>query len=170
MINVLKNSTNKYAKYWAVIGLREIGTEKCIPYLKALKDFPMQDIKDCLLLTIAHISGSLETEFYISILQEKGTRKDYAMWAIKDSADERAIEPVLQFIESAYKKLNQPKSKYYSIAYMDGLIFLSRYFNKDKRIKDIYDKFIRIKNKLPQGTKVTLCKEISYFNENLNII
>ena len=38
LISVLQNSNKKYDIYWAVIGLRDVGTEKCIPYLKLLKD------------------------------------------------------------------------------------------------------------------------------------
>jgi hypothetical protein len=163
LINVLKTSNKKFDIYWAVIGLRDVGTEKCIPYLKDLKDFPMQDVKDCILLTIAHIAGAKETEFYVSVLEEKGTRKDYPMWAVKDCGDERAIEPVIEFIEYAYKKIKQPKSSYTSCAYMDGLVYLSKYYDMDTRVKDIFDKFINIKDKLPEGVKNTLSKEVSFF-------
>jgi len=168
LISVLQNSNKKYDIYWAVIGLRDVGTEKCIPYLKLLKDFPMQDVKDCLLLTISHIVGSTETEFYVSVLQEKGSKKDYPLWAIKESADERAKLPVLTFVENAYKKIRQPSSSYYSCAYVDGLIFLSKYYDLDVRIQNLFQQFVNIQNRLPQGIRESLKKEISFFNKNIN--
>jgi hypothetical protein len=51
----------------------------------------LQDVKDCSLLTIAHIAGASETPFYLEALADKGSRKAYPMWAIEVAADERAV-------------------------------------------------------------------------------
>ena len=167
LIEVLKSSTKKYDIYWAVIGLRDVGTEKCIPYLRALRNFPMQDVKDCLLLTISHIAGEKETNFYVSVLQEKGTKKDYPMWAIKDSANEQAINPVIEYLLSLLKKFRRPQFNYYGSSYIDGLIYLSKYKSTDTRIKEIFDNFIEIQGRLPQGAKETLKNNVEYFKERI---
>lgn len=163
LINVMKESQHKYDVYWAVIGLRGVGTYKCIPYLKSLKNFPKQDVKDCLLLTIAHISGAKETPFYVEVLTEKGTKKDYAMWAIKDCADERALQAVINYLVEVFKKWRQPKCIYVGDAYTDGLIYLSRYYDKEKSVKDVFEKYLQIKDKIPVGAKERLSKEVSCF-------
>lgn len=160
-------NSSKYDVYWSVIGLRDVGAEKCIKYLKQLIDFPMQDVKDCSILTISHLVGEEETEFYVSVLEQKGKRKDFPMWAIVDSANSKAIEPVINYLEGVYKKWRQPKCDYVGVAYIDGLIYLSRYIENNKNINIIFDKFITIREKIPTGVKDRLKQEISYFNDKL---
>ena len=61
-IEVLQLSTSSSMDvYWATIGLRDVGTVKCIPFLKEKLHYPKQDVKDCSILTIAHIAGAAES-------------------------------------------------------------------------------------------------------------
>jgi hypothetical protein len=55
---------------------RDVGTTRSIPALKELLHCPMQDVKDCSLLTIAHIAGPAETEFFVQALDDERTKKD----------------------------------------------------------------------------------------------
>jgi len=164
---IQKPTSSKNDVYWSVLGLRDVGTEKCIPYLKQLIDYPMQDVKDCSILTISHIVGDEETEFYASVLEQKGTRKDFPMWAIVDSANSKAIGPVINYLEGVYKKWRQPKCDYAGDAYLDGLIYLSRYIETNENIINIFDKFISISEKIPIGAKDRLKQEISYLSDKL---
>ena len=110
LIDIINNSSSsKNDVYYAVLGLRDVGTQQCIPILKELQDYPMRDVKDCSLLTISHIAGSKETKFYVKMLERKGSRKDYAMLAIVDSASSDAVDAVINYLEKVYKKLKQPK-------------------------------------------------------------
>ncbi|SRR5258706_9555662 len=78
--NVLESSTSKHDVYWAVLALRDCGTLASIPALKAKMDYPMQDVKCCAILTIAHIAGSAETSFYAdALLNPEYREKGYAM-------------------------------------------------------------------------------------------
>ena len=91
-LNVLESSDRKRDVYWAVLALRDCGTARSIPHLVAKLNYPMQDVKCTSILTIAHIAGPAETELYArALLDPKYREKGYAMWAIRDAADERAV-------------------------------------------------------------------------------
>jgi hypothetical protein len=106
LIRVLQDSSSsKMAVYNAVLGLRDVGTLMCVAALKAVLHYPMQDVKDCSILSIAHIAGVMETKYYVEALRDKKTRKAYPMWAIRDAADARAIDVVLDHVTTGLNKL-----------------------------------------------------------------
>jgi hypothetical protein len=76
LLRVLEESESKADVYWSVIGLRHVGSARAVPALKAKRHYPMQDVKDCILLTIAHLVGETETPFYIEALKDKRMRKE----------------------------------------------------------------------------------------------
>ena len=117
---------SKYDVYWGVLALRDLGTERCIPVLKGLLHYPMQDVKDCSVLTIAHVARASETEFYLEALADKRTRKLYPMWAIEVAADERAVPAVVEFVNAALRKASRPKPAYPGDAYLSGFKYLVR--------------------------------------------
>jgi hypothetical protein len=86
----------------------------------------MQDVKDCSLLTIAHIAGASETPFFLEVLADKRTRKAYPMWAIEVAADERAVPAVVDFVNTALRKAVRPKPADPGDAYISGLKYLAR--------------------------------------------
>ena len=97
-LKVLEHPRNKHDVYWAAIGLREVGTDRSIEALKTLFAFPMQDVKCVAILTIAHVARETATPIFSDALLDPGYRdKTYAMWAINDAADERAIPAVLEY-------------------------------------------------------------------------
>lgn len=83
IIEAIRTPRSKYDVYWGVLALRDVGTARAVPVLKGLLHYPMQDVKDCSLLTIAHIAGASETDFYLSALTEKGSRKIYPTMPIR---------------------------------------------------------------------------------------
>lgn len=108
LVQVLQDdSSSKMAVYWAVLGLRDVGTSKCVPALKAMLHYPMQDVKDCSILTIAHVAGATETSYYVEALRDKRTRKAYPMWAIRDAADASPTDAVLDYVTRELKKLRK---------------------------------------------------------------
>ena len=117
---------SKYDVYWGVLALRDVGTRRSIPPLKELLHYPMQDVKDCSLLTIAHIAGASETPFYLDALAAKGSRKAYPMWAIEVAADERAVPAVIDFVNAALRKVLRPKPGDPGDAYVSGLKYFAR--------------------------------------------
>jgi hypothetical protein len=126
MLRAIASPRSKRDVYWAVLALRDCGTARCIPALKDLLHYPMQDVKDCSLLTIAHIAGAAETPFYMAALADKKTRKGYPMWAIQVAADERAVPDVLAFVDTALRKASRSTAASPDDAYVYGCRFLAR--------------------------------------------
>lgn len=170
-LSVINNEkSSRYDVYWAVIGLRDTGTEKSIEALKKLLFYPMQDVKDTSILTLCHIAREKETEFYCQALLDKKTRKDYPMWAILDAADERAIGAVCQYLTDVYKKWKQPKCLYAGTAYIEGLLYLERYYTADSPINEVFQLYRTIRDKIPSGavdriqSETEWCRKILFEN------
>lgn len=109
LLSLIDAQASKMDVYWAVIGLRHCGTSRCIPALKRLATHPTQDVKATAMLTIAHIAGPDETLYYAERLNDPAYRaKDYALWAIGDVGDARALEAVHAYIKRRKKSLTQP--------------------------------------------------------------
>jgi hypothetical protein len=89
ILDAITAPRSKYDVYWGVLALRDFGTARSIPALKGLLHYPMQDVKDCSLLTIAHSQARQEAPFYLEALADKGGRRCRPMWAIEVAADER---------------------------------------------------------------------------------
>ncbi|MBW8772274.1 MAG: hypothetical protein JF590_03115 [Gemmatimonadetes bacterium] len=105
-VEILETATRRHDVYWATIALRDCGSPACVPALKAKLDYPMQDVKCTAMLTIAHIARATETPFYAeSLIGTAYREKGYAMWAIEDAADERAVDAVLQYFKKQRSKL-----------------------------------------------------------------
>ena len=107
----LRAPRSKWDVYWGVLALRDLGAARSISVLKSLIHYPMQDVKDCAVLTIAHIAGASETPFFLEALEHNGSQKAYAMWAIAAAADERALSPVIGFVNTALRKRDRRKGR-----------------------------------------------------------
>lgn len=70
LIRAIEENKTKKIVYYAVIGLWEFGTLKCIPYLKKLKAYPYQDVQTTSLVTIGKIAQSSETVYFGSLLDD----------------------------------------------------------------------------------------------------
>lgn len=141
LMHAIQHPRSKYDVYWAVIGLRDCGTFNCIALLKSLSDYPMQDVKDCALLTIAHIGGASETPYFIHRLQDKG-RKSHLLWAIEIAADQRAIDAVIAFVTPELKKCIKSDSS----ACKDGTIEALKYLNRIQLPASQYATFYNLLN------------------------
>jgi hypothetical protein len=129
LVKAILEPKRKMDVYWATIGLRSCGTERSIPLLRNLLMHPMKDVKCIAILTIAHIGGANETELYAEeLLNPKYPEKGYAMWAILDAADERAVDAVLQYFHANQSRLF--KGKLTNGTLVDGMIYLDKYRNQ----------------------------------------
>lgn len=108
LLAAIDGAKSKYDVYWAAIGLRKVGTEKAIPALCSLLSYPMQDVKCVAILTIAHIGGGTVTPILTEALLSAAYReKGYALWAIDDAADERAVPAVLAYFARNKSKIKR---------------------------------------------------------------
>lgn len=160
LVAVLNDGAQRQAVYWATIALRDVGTVNAVPALKAKLHYPMRDVQDCAVLTIAHLAGAAETEFFVDALRDKRTQKAYPMWAIRVAADERAIDAVLEYVGRALKRLERPTPSEPGDAYVDGLEFLARFADGDPRIAALFDRVRGIWDRLPTGTRSRLAASV----------
>lgn len=162
-INVLRTSESRYDIYWAVLALRDCGTRNAISSLKEKLNYPVQDIQCCSLLTIAHISGAEETPLYVeALLSPQYRKKGYAMWAIRDAADARAIDAVLAYFKKHRSKLRSGKLTNATLA--DGLEFLERYWNDSDEIQRFFVDVDGFWEKLPEGERTEISKRVKFFS------
>jgi hypothetical protein len=163
-LNVLNSSDKKFDIYWAILALRDCGTMLSVPALKEKLTYPMQDVKCTSILTIAHIAGAKETDYYTEALSSPEYReKSYAMWAINDAADHRAINPVL-----AYFKKNRSKLKNGNLTnatLVHGIEFLARYLKESDEIRRFFSEIEGFWEKLPQGERTEIAKRVSFFTD-----
>lgn len=129
-LNAISLPRSKYDVYYSVLGLRAVGSTRAISALKGLLGYPMSDVKTCAILTVAQIARSEETEFYAAtLLSSKYRDKGYAMWAIEDAADERAIPAVIEYLQRNMRKIRKSISKPMS-QHEETLLHAARYLRK----------------------------------------
>jgi hypothetical protein len=154
-------SEQKYDVYWATLALRGCGTEKCVPPLKEKLYHPMQDVKCTSILTVAHVAGAGETPFYARALLDPGYReKGYAMWAIWDCADERAVDAVLQYFTRNRGKLRAGKLANGTL--VKGVEYLGRFRGRED-VNEFLGFVKSIWPDLPAGERQELAKRVDYF-------
>lgn len=162
-LQILANSASKHDIYWAVLALRDCGTSNSIPALKEKLFYPMQDVKCCSILTIAHIAGAEETPLYAELLANPEYRnKGYAMWAIKDAADSRAIDSVLSYFKKNRAKLKSGKLTNGTL--VDGLEYLQKYLGKNEAISSFFSEVKDFFANLVQGERSEITKRVCYFS------
>lgn len=156
VLDAIRAARSKYDVYWGVLALRDVGTTRSVPALKGLLDYPMQDVKDCSLLTIAHIAGASETPFYLEALARKGSRKAYPMWAIQVVADERAVPAVVDLVNAALRKALRSKAADPGDAYVSGLKYFARLGLERPEIQATLDLLRKAWANLPDGHRTEL--------------
>ncbi|TAL27248.1 MAG: hypothetical protein EPN97_17875 [Alphaproteobacteria bacterium] len=161
-LNVLATSEKKHDVYCAVLALRDCGTLQAVPALKEKLHFPMMDVQATALLTIAHIARAAETPLYAAMLLDPAYRqKGYATWAIRDAADARAIDAVLEYFTRNLGKLKS--GKLYNATLPDGVEYLQRHVETDKRIPDFFRAIESIWPKLAEGERKEIVKRAEWF-------
>ena len=158
-ISVLEHPRSKNDVYWAAIALRKVGTDKSIEPLRALLTFPMQDVKCVAILTIAHIARERATPILSGALLDPLYReKAYAIWAINDAADERAIPAVLEYFSKNKSKLRN--GKLMNGTFVDGVEFLSKHAENHPQAQPFLSSIPTFWNKLLAGERLELQKRL----------
>jgi hypothetical protein len=163
-LSILNAPRSKHDVYWSAIGLRKVGTESSIPVLLKFLTYPMQDVKAVSILTIAHIGRANVTPLLAdALLNPKYREKFYAMWAIFDAADERAISAVLDYFAKNRAKLRAGKLD----AFGHGLQYLSRFVDTMPTVRTFIDEVPTYWDRLPQGTRVEMKKHLPELVEQI---
>jgi hypothetical protein len=161
-IQVLETSSHKYDIYWAILALRDCGTSKPVPALKAKIHYPMRDVMSTSILTIAHIAGAAESSFYgEALLDPKYPEKGYAMWAIRVAADQRAAEAVLSYFRKNMSKIR--RGKLYNATLPDGLEYLQRYLETQPGVSEFFQQIDACWESLAEGERQEILKRVTYY-------
>ena len=136
MIDILKTQPNKYALYWAILALRNIGTVRSIEYLKNVLHYNNMDVQGTGALTIAKLANGSENEFLGKLLLDKDFKaKWYAMVAIFYRANEKALPYVIEYGINRIKNCkNMPEVGELIITY------LARFAPENEQCKKIFAK------------------------------
>ena len=136
-LRVLETAKRKSDIYWAAIALRDCGTARSIPVLVAKLYYPVQDVKCVSMLTIAQVARASGTELYgRALLDPKYPDKGYAMWAIAEVADHRAVDPVLAYLRKNLSKIR--RGKLHSGTLPFGLRYLQKFSDMSAGIRDLF--------------------------------
>lgn len=157
-------SSGKHDVYNAVLALRDCGTVRVVPALKEKIAYPMQDVQSTAILTIAHIAREAETPFYADTLLNPSYRqKGYALWAIRDAGDARAIDAVLEYFRKNMSKLKAGKLTNATLP--DGLEYLQRHMDREPRIGDFFRDVRNLWSNLPGGERKEIVKRVKDFED-----
>ena len=160
-LDTLQSSSRRHDIYWSVIALRDCGTPASIPALRDKLHYPMQDVQSTALLTIAHIAGSSETLLYAEALLDPTYRqKGYAMWAIRDAADERAVPAVVDYFRKNRAKVR--RGALTSGTVPDVVEYLSRHTHLEAACDALND-IAGLWDALPEGERVEISKRVPAF-------
>lgn len=155
-------SSQKNDVYWATIALRDCGTTRCVDALKAKLNYPMKDVKCTSILTIAHIARASETPFYAqALLSPIYKEKTYAMWAIQDAADARAVAPVLTYFKKNRAKLLRGKLVNATLA--DGIEYLYRHSLGNPDASEFFEQIRNAWSALASGERREILKRVPNF-------
>jgi hypothetical protein len=159
------DSPRKHDVYWATIALRDCGTMQCVPALRAKLSYPMKDVKCTSLLTIAHLAGASETPLYAeALLDASYPEKGYAMWAIRDAADERAVDAVLAYFRQNRAKIR--RGELTNATLPDGIDYLSRYAETRPAIHEFFGDIRLVWTSLASGERNEIIKRVPNFMQS----
>jgi len=156
-LSVLNEPRSKYDVYWSALGLRKVGSLRSIPILDSLLTHPMQDVKCVAILTIAHIGGASVTPLLAYVLLSPNYRKKgYAMWAILDAADDRAVPAVLQYFSKNRAMLRAGKLG----AFCKGTRYLAKFTNISAEARAFVEGIPTYWSRIPERTREEMKKHV----------
>jgi hypothetical protein len=158
LLDVIDTSGSKYDLQKAAIGLREVGTERALEPLRALLMYPNQDVKAVAILTIAHIAGAKATPIFVEALENPTYReKNYALWAIADAADERAIPAVLRYFHKNKNRLKSGRVRHTPILHI--LDYILRFLDTDPGARTMLGEAAEVWFGLPERDRKAISRK-----------
>jgi len=100
LTRAIKENKSKMLVYYAAVAMKKYGTQKSVPLLKGLLDYPKVDIKIVSLIAIANIAGNKEKDLYIQLLSGRNTdMRLYSMAIIWQLDIKEALPQVVRLAE-----------------------------------------------------------------------
>lgn len=129
LLRCISENKSKNLVYYAVVGLRSVGTAKSVDLLKKMTAYPNADIKVCSILAIGAIAGKDETAYYAELLDSGFRDKMYVMAVIWEVGDQRALDAVIRLAQKVLSK----KVKLHS---RSDLLYITEYIEKYGHTED----------------------------------
>ena len=150
-------SKKKYDVYYSLLALQHCGTKKAIPFLKDTVFHTVADIRAISIITIGIIGREDCTNYYVDLLNNsKYKDKDYVLWVIRDFADERAVEAVVQFIEKIKKSITPGQLGNDIVVH--ATLYLNKYIIKYPNIKETLNFLISALPRIDGGIRKNYIK------------
>jgi hypothetical protein len=163
MIRVLEDdSFDQSLKWKAAIGLRDRGTQQCIPVLEQAIAYPNEDVKTCAILTIAHLAGKPETDFLTALLDRKKLRKGPVLHALDAIDDTTTIPAVIRYLSQTLK-MDRRNSSVKNSDVIHGLLLLDRHRSDDPEAQDILAGYAKTWSKFDALTQKELSTRTDTF-------
>jgi hypothetical protein len=106
LLTAIKDNKSRSVVQAAAVCLQEYGSSLSLPALKALSDYPGNDVRICALTSIGVLAGEAETPYLADLLDEPGFKvKGYVMIVLSEVGDQRALPAVKRYA----KKILQGK-------------------------------------------------------------
>jgi len=100
LTRAIKENKSKMLVYYAAVAMKKYGTQKSIPLLKSLLDYPKVDVKIVSLIAIANIAGNKEKDLYVQLLSGRNTdMRLYSMAIIWQLDIKEALPQVVRLAE-----------------------------------------------------------------------
>ena len=133
-------------QYYAILGLRLVGTSKIVPTIKKVIQSNLAskstEIIEVALLTLGVLCKEDCTEYYSRFVKSKYSESIviYALWTLNLYGDIRALPCVKSYVKKKY--LDKESSGGHDVIH--GTIFLFRYYKKeDSELKNILLKLLK---------------------------
>lgn len=168
LIDLLKREQPKSAMPVACHSLADLNARHAVPVLKALADYPVQDVKATSVLAVARLAGSDETPWLVECLLRKGTSKGYVLWALAAVGDPAACGAVKGWFEKLLRTLEKNATgdrlghAVFAIAYLEQMT------DHNPEIVPLLDRFKVVLPKLPGYIRAQLGTFTLMFTDGKN--
>jgi hypothetical protein len=156
LIDLLRRERPKSAMPAACHSLADLNAKHAVPVLKALADYPVQDVKATSVLAVARLAGSEETPWLVDCLSRKGTLKAYVLWALAAVGDPAACGAVKTWFEKQLRKLERdpaadaPGNVVFAVAYLEQMT------ERHPDVVGLLERFTVVVPKLPGNVRSEL--------------
>ena len=166
LIDLLRREKPKSAMPVACHSLADLNAKHAIPVLKALADYPVQDVKATSVLAVARLAGREETPWLVECLSRKGTLKGYVLWALAAVADPAAYGAVSGWFEKQLRKLERDPAGDSWGNVVFAVAYLEQMTEHHPEVMGLLERFTAMVPKLPGNVR----SELGHFTRLFAIV
>ncbi|WP_028402371.1 HEAT repeat domain-containing protein [Ectobacillus panaciterrae] len=152
LIQFITTSKDPFDIVTANVSLRKCGTQRCIPYLIKLLQYPDQDVRCSAIYSLSILGNLTLTPIFINSLNHRcPITKAYAVSAIKKHGDERAISPICDYTKKYVSRKRKIQGEPSPL--IEALKFLLKFINDNEEVKKTFAYVIKKENNIFRNEK-----------------